>query len=72
MRGYGGKDPTKRLIDGESVLLIDDTVICGCTMRECARVLKENGAGRVYGLVVGRGIDRKRLEFLERVDAHHV
>jgi len=67
-----GKIRPKRLIDGESVLLIDDTVISGCTMRECARVLKENGAGRIYGLVVGRGIDRKRLEFLERVDAHHV
>ena len=67
-----GKIRSKRLIDGESVLLIDDTVISGCTMRECARVLKENGAGRVYGLVVGRGIDRRRLEYLEKEDAHHV
>lgn len=57
---------------GSPYYSIDDTVISGCTMRECARVLKENGAGRVYGLVVGRGIDRKRLEFLEREDAHHV
>jgi|WetSurMetagenome_2_1015567.scaffolds.fasta_scaffold20306_3 competence protein ComFC len=61
----------KRLIDAESVLLIDDTVISGCTMRECARVLKKNGAVTVYGLAVGRGIDRKRLEYLEREDARH-
>ena len=67
-----GKIRPKRLIDGESVLLVDDTVISGCTMRECARVLKENGAVMVYGLVVGRGIDRRRLEYLEREDASYV
>jgi len=62
----------KRLIDGESVLLIDDTVISGCTMLECARVLKRSGTNSVYGLAVGRGIDRARLEYLERDDARHV
>jgi len=41
-------------------------------MRECTRVLKQNGAVMVYGLAVGRGIDRKRLEYLEREDARHV
>ena len=61
----------KKLTDARTVLLIDDTIISGCTMRECARVLKENGAFTVYGLAVGRGIDRKRLEYLEKEDARH-
>ena len=67
-----GKIRPKRLIDGESVLLIDDTVISGCTMRECARVLKKAGAGTVYGLAVGRGMDRRRLEYIAREDAQNV
>jgi predicted amidophosphoribosyltransferase len=67
-----GKIRPKTLTDARTVLLIDDTGISGCTMRECARVLKENGTVTVYGFAVGRGIDRKRLEYLEKDDARHV
>lgn len=40
---------------GKNVMLIDDVVTTGATLNECARVLKENGAGKVWGLVVAKG-----------------
>jgi len=42
-------------LKGRSVVLIDDVVTTGSTLNECARVLKENGAGEVWGLVVAKG-----------------
>jgi competence protein ComFC len=41
--------PTK-----ESVVIIDDIYTTGATLNECAKVLKENGWQRVYGLTVAR------------------
>ncbi len=38
-----------------NVILIDDVVTTGSTLNECARVLKDNGAGEVWGLVVAKG-----------------
>lgn len=40
---------------GRHILLIDDVASTGSTLNECARVLKENGAGEIWGLVVARG-----------------
>ncbi len=40
---------------GRHILLIDDVASTGSTLNECARVLKDNGAGEVWGLVVARG-----------------
>jgi ComF family protein len=37
------------------ILLIDDVCSTGATLNECARVLKENGASNVWGLVLARG-----------------
>jgi competence protein ComFC len=42
-------------IKGRSVLLVDDVCTTGATLNECARVLKEAGAGHVAALVVARG-----------------
>ncbi len=42
-------------LKGRAVLLIDDVVTTGATINECARVLKQNGATRVYGLTIARG-----------------
>ncbi len=39
-------------IKSRRVLLVDDIFTTGATMNECARVLKEAGASRVYGLAV--------------------
>lgn len=42
-------------LEGKNVILIDDVVTTGATLNECARVLKENGARKVWGLVVAKG-----------------
>jgi ComF family protein len=38
-----------------NIILIDDVVTTGATLNECAKVLKVNGAGEVWGLVVAKG-----------------
>ena len=42
-------------LSGRNVILIDDVATTAATLNECARVLKENGAGEVWGLVVAKG-----------------
>lgn len=37
------------------VILVDDVFTTGSTMAECAAVLKENGARRVFGFVLAKG-----------------
>lgn len=38
----------------EKVLLVDDAWMSGSTMKECCRVLKENGVKKVWGFVLTR------------------
>jgi ComF family protein len=42
-------------IEGRSLLLVDDIMTTGATVNECAKVLKKNGAHRVYVVTVARG-----------------
>lgn len=42
-------------IEGKSLLLVDDVMTTGATVNEAARVLKENGAARVFVVTVARG-----------------
>ena len=47
---YQGKN-----LNNKNILLIDDVATTGATLNECARVLKENNAKEVWGLVVAKG-----------------
>jgi competence protein ComFC len=38
----------KTSLDGRSIILIDDVLTTGSTITECARVLKEGGAGKIF------------------------
>ena len=42
-------------LNGREIILIDDVCTTGATINECAKLLKQNGAGKIYALVVARG-----------------
>ena len=42
-------------LDGRNIILVDDVATTGSTLDECAKVLKQAGAGEVWGLVVANG-----------------
>lgn len=37
-----------------NIILIDDITTTGSTLEECARILKQNGAKEVWGLVIAK------------------
>ena len=43
-----------KLIEGETILLIDDVYTSGATVSNCAKVLKEKGASKVYVLTIAK------------------
>ncbi|HKY32977.1 MAG TPA: ComF family protein [Candidatus Polarisedimenticolia bacterium] len=45
-------------LEGARVLLVDDIVTTGATLRECARVLRQAGAREVHAAAVGRTLTR--------------
>lgn len=47
---YIGED-----LKGRDIVLVDDVCTTGATLNECAKVLKQNGAGKIYALVIARG-----------------
>lgn len=68
-REISGKIGCKHRFNSESILLIDDTCITMVTKRECARVLKEHGAGEIWSLVVGRMVNKEHMNALRRHNA---
>lgn len=46
----------KEKIYNKNILLFDDVYTTGATVRECSKVLKENGAKRINVLTIARGI----------------
>lgn len=43
-------------IEGKNIVLMDDVVTTGATVRECSRVLKEAGAENIYVITLAHGI----------------
>ncbi len=48
------KNPDK--IKGKNILLIDDVFTTGATVNECSKILKQNGANKVYVLTFARAV----------------
>ena len=46
----------RRRFSGETVLVVDDVMTTGSTLSECAKVLKESGAGRVWCATLARSL----------------
>ena len=49
---YSIKFNTKYNIVGKKILLVDDVVTTGVTINECAKILRQAGAGSVYVMSV--------------------
>ena len=47
-----------RHLEGKRVLLVDDVLTTGSTMRACAEALQEAGATAVFAVTVARGVPR--------------
>lgn len=46
-----------RPVRGKDVILVDDVVTTGSTIRECARILKQAGAANIYAVSLAHGIN---------------
>ncbi|MBI4681648.1 MAG: ComF family protein [Nitrospirae bacterium] len=47
---------SRELIEGKSILLIDDVSTTGATVRECSNVLKKAGAGDIHVITLAHGV----------------
>lgn len=43
-----------KTLKGKNIILVDDVTTTGATLNEAAKILKQNGAGEVWGLVVAK------------------
>ena len=51
---FAMKPRGREQINHKIVLLVDDIVTTGATMNECAKILKQNGAREIWGLVLAK------------------
>ena len=49
-------------LSGKAILLVDDIITTGATLRACADVLRQAGAEQVYGITWAGGYNVKLLE----------
>lgn len=47
----------RKIIECKEIILVDDVYTSGSTINECSRVLKENGADRVYVITIARMVE---------------
>ncbi len=47
----------RSLIEGREIILVDDVYTSGSTVNECTRVLKKNGAEKVYIVTIARMVE---------------
>jgi len=45
----------KSAVKNRTIVLVDDVTTTGTTLNECAKILKEAGAKKVWGLVIAKG-----------------
>ena len=52
----------RQRVRGATVILVDDVMTTGTTLSECARVLKQAGAERVFAATVARALQAEALQ----------
>ena len=55
IKGVFALNPEPNVVQGKTILLIDDVATTGATLSEAGKILKKSGANEVWALVVARG-----------------